>query len=124
MDVGRDLVEVDRVLHQVDQPQVDHAVQLGQRGRLEGLDQDVVGALREPVAVEHLHQRFLEGEPEPGEVRRRLGLGVDTDRPAQAAFLGGRQVQDLLERGHGEPAVEDRVLRAYPGNPLDRAKRT
>ncbi len=103
------------------QAEVAAPVQLGEVGRLEALQVDRVPAV---VAVggQGGQQRLLQGEPDPVEVRRVLGLGVDPHGSARAGAGVPGQVEHLVERGHGVLAVVGGVAGAHAGDALDRAQ--
>ena len=94
--VGRDLRHVRR--RAGGQPHERVVRELAQRAQvpgLEGLDED-----RAAEALERRQQRRLERQPEPGEVRRVLGLRVHAD-------AGARGERDhLVERRDAEAPVE------------------
>ena len=85
------------------------AAQRAQVAGLEGLDEH-----RPAEPVERGQQRRLERQPERGEVRRVLGLGVDADAGARG------ERDDLVERRDPEAAVERGP--AQLGQPLARAR--
>ena len=109
--VGRDLRHVGRRPGRQPHERVPRALaQLPQVAGLEGLDEH-----RPAEAVQRGQQRRLEREPERGEVRRVLGLGVDADARARG------ERDHLLERRDPEAAVERGA--AQLRQPLPRAQR-
>ena len=90
---------------------------------LERLHEHERAALVQVVVVERAHERLLERQADRAEVRRVLGLGIDADRAAQLVRQALGEVDHLLERGHLEAAVVDRVALADLRDPLLRAQR-
>ncbi len=74
------------------------------------------------VAVQGLHQRAFHGQAEALEVGAVLDLGVQADGALLADLQAFHQVDDLLQGGDLEGAVQARIARADRGDALDGAQ--
>ena len=72
------------------------------------------------MPLQGLQERSLQRQPDAGEVRRMLGLGVHANAVVGAApnVGGDRQLHDLIEGRHRELTVKPAILRPQVPKPL------